>query len=142
MPSLPDRPTVLTPEAQRIITNAVAEGSHLSVACRAAGITYSNFAHWRKRCEEGDETAQRFADFFDDIKRASSVAEIMALSKLKEGEQGWQSLAWFLERRFPDRWGKRDKVEHSTPSTGKPVFAVTVIRETAKTAHRTDDQDS
>ena len=32
----------------------------------------------------------------------------------------WQAAAWYLERRYPDRWGLRTRLEHSTPD-GRPM---------------------
>lgn len=142
MASLPDRPKALTEEVQKVILDAMALGLHFSPACDLAGICPDGVKYWMKLVEDGAEHAQVYADFFGRIKKAVAFAEVESLQTLKSQAPGWQAQAWFLERRFPKRWGKRDKVEHSTPSTGKPVFAVTVIRETAKTAHRTDDQDS
>jgi hypothetical protein len=32
----------------------------------------------------------------------------------------WTAAAWILERRQPDRWGRRERIEHSGPG-GKPI---------------------
>lgn len=109
MPSLPDRPRALTKEVQEKILRYVTDGSYLNIACRAAGISYSAFAWWRKRCEEGDPDASWLADFFELIKDASAVAEVEAISHLRQGQPGWQANAWFLERRFRNRWAQAGK---------------------------------
>jgi transposase len=121
-----ERPTVLTPEIQQEIVQALADGCYLSVACTAAGITVSGFNHWRLRWEQGDPDAQKFSDFFVAVKMASGVAERNALARLKQGPQNWQSLAWFLERRFPQRWGRKDREPvKSPPPPDKPLEEMT-----------------
>lgn len=101
------RPQALTPEVQAEIVKALTEGNYLSTACEAAGITYAAFWHWRKRWEDGDPTAQVYADFFDAVKRAIGVAERNLLNTVGQGAMGWQGSAWILERRFRKRWGKK-----------------------------------
>jgi hypothetical protein len=119
------RPTVLTPEVQEIITKAVAAGSYLVTACDAAGISYTIFRHWQKRWEEGDAAAQRYADFFESIKKASAIAEIKAIQTIKDMPLGWQAQAWFLERRFSRRWGKQERsAKNDTPAAGKPRITI------------------
>lgn len=117
------RPTVLSPEVQLAIVTALAEGNYLATACQAAGITYSGFRWWQKRWEEGDPVAQRFADFFESVNRASAVAERSALGGVRAGSPGWQGEAWFLERRFPRRWGKRDRAP--VPATPRDLTKMT-----------------
>jgi hypothetical protein len=60
-----DRPTVLTPETCKLIIEYIGQGNYLRVACEAAGLTYAGFSWWRKRYEDGDPDAQKFADAFD-----------------------------------------------------------------------------
>lgn len=44
--------------------------------------------------------------------RARAESEVRALSLIQNaGHSGqWQAAAWFLERSFPDRWGRRERV--------------------------------
>lgn len=105
------RPTSFTPDAQAAIVDAVARGNYLATACERAGITYSAFTYWRRLVESGDPNAQAFSDFFAAIKKAVAAAECNALESLRSGMPGWQSQAWFLERRFPKRWGAKAAAE-------------------------------
>lgn len=105
------RPAALTPECQKLIVGYLAEGNYLETACRASGITSATFRHWRQRAEQGDPDAQQYADFFAVCKTAMAVGEVNALREVKSGRQGWQGSAWYLERRYPGRWGKKDKLE-------------------------------
>jgi transposase len=120
-----ERPAVLTPDIQREIVQRLVTGSYLSVACRAVGIHISTFNHWRLRWEKGDPDAQAYADFFAACARASSVAESNAVAAIYEGAGAWQGRAWFLERRFPQRWGKKDRAPLPPPRPRKPIAEMT-----------------
>ena len=118
------RPRALSREVQQRIITLLAEGNYLFVACEAAGLTYSGFRHWQRRWEDGDPVAQEFADFFESVKRAVAVGEVNALRELTAGDPGWQSRAWFLERRFPQRWGRKDRTPVQ-PKPPKPIDQMT-----------------
>lgn len=102
-----DRPRVLTPQVQAAIVQALAEGSYLNAACRAAGTTKDCFNYWRRLYESGAEHAQVYTVFYTACARASAIAEGRALDVVRSGQPGWQGPAWFLGRRFPERWGRR-----------------------------------
>lgn len=36
----------------------------------------------------------------------------------------WQAAAWRLERKFPEKWGRRERIEHTTPSDEPLVVRV------------------
>jgi transposase len=120
----PQLPTVLNEEVLTKIGELLCAGNYLSPSCRAAGITYQIFCHWRKRWLEGDPAAARHHHFFEAIELASSVAETAAIGKLKKGDPGWQAQAWFLERRFPQRWGKQERTP-LPPKRSKPLDQMT-----------------
>jgi len=102
------RPYVLTPEVQGSIIEFLTHGNFLRTACEAAGTTYRCFRHWQRRWEGGNPDAQIFADFLHAIKKAVALGEINALRNVLAGGPGWQGSAWFLERRFPERWARKD----------------------------------
>ena len=70
--------------------------------------------------EAGRETG--YGAFFAAIKDAMSAAEQDALRIVRNhsnervpGE--WTAAAWFLERRYPSKWGKRDQLAVKTDLT-------------------------
>jgi hypothetical protein len=109
--SLP-RPRVLTPDVQARIVRGLAEGSYLASACRAAGISTDTWYYWRRLCKNGVAHAQVYAGFYGACARASAVVEASALEVVRSGRPDWRRAAWFLERRFPERWGKRAAIKH------------------------------
>lgn len=114
------RPYVLTPETQAKIIFSLASGNYIKTACESAGTTYECFRHWRSRWENDDPVAQEFNDFFVAVKKAVATGEENALRTVIGGDTGWQGSAWFLERRFPKRWGKRDQVTVKSDTQEKP----------------------
>ncbi len=45
----------------------------------------------------------------------------MALIGKAAGEGNWQAAAWRLERRFPERWGRKDRVDATVRNANDPV---------------------
>ena len=45
----------------------------------------------------------------------------MALIAKAAGEGNWQAAAWWLERRFPERWGRRERVDATVRGGVAPV---------------------
>jgi len=110
-----DRPAVLTEATQRLIVESLAEGNYLSTACLTAGTTVDTFYYWKRLCESGTEHAQAYADFFGAVKAASAKAESDSLKLIRRGVSGWQGAAWFLERRFREKWGRKEVVVLKAP---------------------------
>lgn len=106
------RPSLIDDARVReIIISAISLGSSYKAACDYAGISYHTFTNWMRKgradVENGKNT--KFAQFFHDIKKAESDAYMRALSAIVEAYTGgtWQAAAWYLERRYPEEFGKR-----------------------------------
>jgi hypothetical protein len=54
-----------------------------------------------------------FFEFCEAVKKAEAEAEAAAVVQIKAAASSgtWQAAAWFLERKFKDRWARTDKVE-------------------------------
>lgn len=51
--------------------------------------------------------------FWRDVKKAEAIAENAAIQTIqKASEKNWQASAWWLERKFKDRWGRQDRTIH------------------------------
>ena len=77
-------------------------------ACHQAIFSRDTMYSWLQRGAKGEEP---YATFLAEYNQASATAELTALSEIRAGKNNWQSRAWFLERRFRDRWGRNDKLE-------------------------------
>ena len=108
MASKSGRPTKLTPIMQQKLIDELCAGNYRDTAAKLAGIHRHTFRNWIKR----GEAAKRgiFFDFVDAIKKAEAEGEARRVARInRAGEDGnWQADAWFLERKYPDKWGRKD----------------------------------
>jgi hypothetical protein len=90
------------PEIIDKILNAIAVGAPFTHACNYAGISFETFNEWRKGKPE----------FSEQVKEAEGKAVIGWLARIEQAakEGNWTAAAWKLERRFPEDFGRRDKV--------------------------------
>lgn len=125
------RPSKFTPECRNRIVSLINAGNYLDTACQAAGITYSTYREWIKRGQrEYDrlemsprakvkESEKDYLDFFEAVQKAEATAEARNLTIInKAAEKNWQAAAWFLERKAPDRWGRKDRFKGSITHEG------------------------
>lgn len=130
------RPTKLTPQVQKTITDLLRLGNYFDTACQAAGIGERTGYDWLERGNAEIErrkkpnvkpgtktwdTEQKYVDFSQSVEKASSDAEMLALSELRTGKkivdkltykvEDWQRIAWFLERRYPRKWGRMQRLD-------------------------------
>lgn len=104
------RPTVFDAERCDIILKLVSKGMRISQALRAVGISHESFRIWENRYRANvPDIPQEIVDFFGKLSQAEVFAEFAAVQDVIAGRPGWQGPAWFLERRYPQRWGKRDR---------------------------------
>lgn len=70
-------------------------------------------------------------DFVTAIEKAEATAEASYLGKiLRHTEKQWTAAAWMLERRWPDRWAQRQKVEHSGNAESPVRIEATATKQT------------
>jgi len=87
-------------------------------AAALAGISYVCLLDWEDRGQAGEEPYARFSDRLAQAEAEAEVDVVDRLlnSKLTDGAKFW------LERRFPDRFGNRGKQTHElTGADGGPV---------------------
>jgi hypothetical protein len=121
------RQSKLTPETQKKIVDAIAEGNYLETAAAIGGVTYTTLNNWMKKGEQASSGA--YVEFLEAVKKAEAEAEALRVSRInRAGRAGnWQADAWYLERRYPDRWGKR--VQEVTGKDGGPLEYVQRVQE-------------
>jgi len=106
------RPTKLTPAVQKKIVDAIKAGNYMETAAAYAGISKQTLYNWMRkgaRAEKGKHRA-----FLDAVEKALAEAEIEDVLTIgAAAKEVWQAAAWRLERKFPDRWGRRDKLSVS-----------------------------
>lgn len=104
------RPSKLTPERQRRLLEAIRGGNYYETACAYAGIDYQTLRNWMKRGEEEGEGV--YFEFFEAVKKAEADAEVSAVQAIRSGfGDDWRAAMTLLERRYPDRWGRRERMD-------------------------------
>ena len=100
------RPSKRTPEIEAKIIEAVRGGNYIETAANYAGIGKSTLYEWQSR----------FPDFADAIQKARAEAETRNVTLIQQAARTqWQAAAWYLERSYPSRYGRKDRldIEHS-----------------------------
>lgn len=109
-PKATGRPTKCTPEKIAEIAGYMRDGLWAEQAACLAKIDEATYHRWVAWGKEGREP---YAAFCVSLKEAEAEAERAAVGRVQLGAVGpeacnWQSAAWYLERRYPARYGKRD----------------------------------
>jgi transposase len=96
-------PTKFTPPVRQRILDAIALGLTHEQAATSAGIDRETLWAWRKAKPA----------FSDELEKAAIAGMSARLERIQMAahEGNWQADAWWLERRFPDQWGKRERVD-------------------------------
>ena len=117
------RPTKLTETRHNQIVRDIKAGNFAQVAAVASGITEQTYYNWLTRgqadlaSDDPETRGSVYARFFEAIKRAEAEAEVKQLREMQRDDK-WQRRAWWLERRFPKRWGQKQSLEVSGPDGG------------------------
>ena len=121
------RPSKLTPEVQKRLVKAIKAGNYYEAACGFAGIHYSTFREWMIKGEKA--TSGKFREFYEAIKKAENEAEVRMVAQWQQHmPENWQAIATFLERRYPDRWG-RNRLDVNMKHSGDIEVEITVVDE-------------
>lgn len=104
----------LTPEIQAEIGKNITLGMPLKYASEAAGVPERTFYQWMEQGEK--QNSGKYRDFYDYCENCKSVAvklHMTLITKAAKEDGSWQASAWILERRHPEEFGRREKVELS-----------------------------
>lgn len=99
------RPSKLSPEIREKLLSAIRSGNYLEDACSYAGIDYSTFRRWMIRGEEA-QTGE-YGEFYETVKSLEASVIVELVGEWRARMDSWQSIAAFLEKRFPGRFGRR-----------------------------------
>ena len=124
------QPRLLTPEVQEAICEAMEFGATLEIAAQAAGIGARTLDEWlqhgRKELRENPDAEGPCANFVRAVNIASAKLERDLLANIQaEAEKNWTARAWLLERKFPQRYAKVDRLRVSGDETNdKPIKTI------------------
>jgi hypothetical protein len=118
-------PIDLTPELQETIVGALRAGNYIETAAALVGIHHDTLREWVKKGRKGDPRYEAFAAA---VAQAIASAEARDLAVIgKAAGEHWQAAAWRLERRFNDRWGRKNDVALSGKAGAPPIKMELVI---------------
>ena len=89
------------------LNQAISVGAYIEDACVFAGISSRQYRRWRDLAEQG---IQPYADRWKDINQSEAQSVIRNLINIQNSANNgsWQASAWILERKYPERFGRRD----------------------------------
>jgi hypothetical protein len=137
------RPTKLTDDLRDELARHLAAGNPIKTACALVGIGESTYHKWRargkaerERVAEGHANcrvrkAERpFVEFMESTTRARAEASRKRVANITEAaDEDWRAAAWLLERREPETWGQKKRVEHAGKGGGPIQTAQVSIEE-------------
>ena len=126
----------LTEELISKLYKIIEAGNYAIHACQAVGISNTSYYDWLKQGELDSSNSEEtiFSSFFDAIKQAEGKAIVFHMDCIHKagGEGNWQASMTWLERRFPDLFGRRtvepvieNKILIQLRDTGKDMLAIT-----------------
>jgi transposase len=102
------RATKLTTEVRDKILHAIRQGNYACVAAQYAGIGESTFYLWLQRGARGERP---YVEFLEAVKGAEAEAEVKLVELVRlSAVDNWQAAMTTLERRYPERWRRRDEL--------------------------------
>jgi len=95
-----DEKTLLTKDVTLDLEEKILRGLTEEQACELVGVSYETYSKW----------LIRYPLFKEFIRRVKAQVEFEALKHVQDAMSGgtWSAAAWFLERKYPQRYGKRD----------------------------------
>lgn len=109
------RPMKLTQKLIKEAYEYLKLGNSERTTAQAIGISWQTWENWKNRGEQDREAGKKsiFSTFLTTIKKAQAEAiarNVLVIEKAAR-EGTWQAAAWWLERRYPEEWGKREKID-------------------------------
>lgn len=115
-------PRKFTPEFALKSIAYVSLGSVNAIAAEAAGASRASLQEWLRlaRDPEDPKSTEELRAWKAQMDQAAAMAEARAVRGIIEaGVAGtWTAFAWYLERKHPERWGRKDTVAHTGPDGG------------------------
>lgn len=109
-PARMGRPSKFTEQIGIQICELVEAGNYLETAASFCGLDRTTVRAWAREGARAKSGPKR--DFSTALKRAEGRAEAIALHRIRQaGATTWQADAWFLERKWPQRWGRQPRGE-------------------------------
>lgn len=121
------KPKLLDPIVRAKVLTALKTMVPFAVAARCAGVTSRTLERWIERASN-PKARGIYRKFAEEVQKAEAEAEVlMAGTIAAKSRTEWTAAAWLLERKYPERWGRRERFE-MTGAGGGPVLVSDPIR--------------
>lgn len=107
-------PRKLNPSMITALSKAIANGNYAVTACKLCNISENTFHSWKElgQHDEDQEVESIYLELLRSIKRAEADSEAKMVAVVREAateKKEWLPAMTYLERRHPDRWGRKDR---------------------------------
>lgn len=99
----------LTEELIEQAVKLIEAGNYQKHVAQALGVSEETWYRWMREGEQRKSALKR--KFYEEIKKAEAraVARNVALIQKAAQDGNWQAAAWWLERKYPDEWGRKER---------------------------------
>lgn len=119
------RPSKLTPEVQAKVVEALEKGQYRDVAAKYAGVDERTFYRWMERGAGTAKGDDAFRQFRQAVEKAETETAVRATGLvLAAAHDNWQAAGWWLERKFPEKFARRDYIQLVSQSVQQALEAV------------------
>jgi len=130
------RPSKLTKEIQQSVYNYILAGSYAEIAAVATGISKQTYYKWMQRGRQ--RKGRQYIEFLEAIEEALALSEVSRLARITRlADAGnLQADTFVLERMYPDRWGRKDRLKQEITGEKSGPLEITIRYETEEEAKR------
>lgn len=108
------RPSKISQEIIKNITDALKTGAYIETAAVYAGIDKKTLYTWLKKGNRKEGAI--YVQFLHAVDNAMAEAELIDIQNLqKAAQRDWRASAWRLERKFPNKWGYKQQIKELDP---------------------------
>lgn len=123
------RKSKLTEELIKEAYRLVSAGNYIKDIPPILGIDDSTWFRWLSEGEKARSGLKR--EFYDTVKKAEkdAIARNVALIQRAAQEGNWQAAAWWLERKYFEDWGRKERVDLAADKDGFKVVVEYIDKE-------------
>jgi len=111
------QPRGLTDDVFDLLIEAITVGAPIEIAAQAAGVAAWTVHRWLREASllesqgvtDEQDVRVRFAHALDKARADRAIEALERIMKAAESPQHWTAAAWYLERTYPERYGKQDR---------------------------------